>query len=377
MTTQQLMDLLAYLKTVKQNNVQTNQQAASPAAGGSSEWGALGKSIAKPVIKEGIKYGWKEYGSPLWKEYISPLYSETATATGAAGAGAAGGGLSVGAGTALTAGELAAAEGAMYGSTAAGAGAAGAGAGSSAATSGLAGMTAGSWASVAAPLIMAYLKYQAGSGRNDPKERRYQTQGANAMLSKILGGGEVDPNTTYQNYFMPTKKLPGWMDPNQKADVPTPGMETVDPRGYSTTDLYDWMHSIGEGAYSPTGTGQSGYSDQQIDDMIMKSSGLDKAGLSKALGYEIPDWSTIKYKDWYNQNNPAIKTPEGWDTLDPEVKGQYEQQQQQLGVQSNWSDNTTAAQLWRRKQEQDEIEKLLGRKLNPEPYQVPGTNYNW
>lgn len=376
MTTQQLMDLLAYLKTVKQNNVQTNQQAASPAAGGSSEWGALGKSIAKPVIKEGIKYGWKEYGSPLWKEYISPLYSETATGAGA-GAGAAGGGLSTAAGTALTAGELATAEGAMYGSTAAGAGTAGAGAGSSAAASGLAGMTAGSWAAVAAPLIMAYLKYQAGSGRNDPKERRYQTQGANAMLSKILGGGEVDPSTTYQNYFMPAKKLPGWMDPNQKADVPTPGMETVDPRGYSTTDLYDWMHSIGEGAYSPTGTGQSGYSDQQIDDMIMKSSGLDKAGLSKALGYEIPDWSTIKYKDWYNQNNPAIKTPEGWDTLDPEVKGQYEQQQQQLGVQSNWSDNTTAAQLWRRKQEQDEIEKLLGRKLNPEPYQVPGTNYNW
>ena len=376
MTTQQLMDLLAYLKTVKQNNVQTNQQAASPAAGGSSEWGALGKSIAKPVIKEGIKYGWKEYGSPLWKEYISPLYSETATGAGA-GAGAAGGGLSTAAGTALTAGELATAEGAMYGSTAAGAGTAGAGAGSSAAASGLAGMTAGSWAAVAAPLIMAYLKYQAGSGRNDPKERRYQTQGANAMLSKILGGGEVDPNTTYQNYFMPAKKLPGWMDPNQKTEFATPGMETVDPRGYSTTDLYDWMHSIGEGAYSPTGTGQSGYSDQQIDDMIMKSSGLDKAGLSKALGYEIPDWSTIKYKDWYNQNNPAIKTPEGWDTLDPEVKGQYEQQQQQLGVQSNWSDNTTAAQLWRRKQEQDEIEKLLGRKLNPEPYQVPGTNYNW
>lgn len=156
------------------------------------------------------------------------------------------------------------------------------------ATNAATGMTAGSWATLAAPLIMMYLKYQAGSGVNEPLLKRVQTQGAGRLISDLLAGKTQDPSNQYSNYNLPPNYAVG--------SEPWNGPAKVNP--YDINTLWTMMHQKGAGAEQPGGTGSSGYTDEQIDTMF----GSDRNALAKALGMDsLPDWTKQTYGDWFKQ----------------------------------------------------------------------------
>jgi hypothetical protein len=222
--------------------------------------------------------------------------------------------------------------------------------------SGLTGLSAGGYASVASPLLMAYLKYQAGSGRNEPLEKRAETLGSGRMLSDLAAGKKIDPNSTLENYGVRTKMLPPWMTGGEET--------TVDPRGYSAYDLYSRMHDIGTGRPQTGGLGNSGYSDQQIDEMM----GTDKGKIATLLGVSgLPDWNKHTWGQGfqpgestpYSTMHPQVKMDEGWAALGEEGQRPY------VDIVPRSPDGITdsAQNLWEKDQQQAEIEKMLGYKL--------------
>jgi hypothetical protein len=331
MTNEQIKQLVAYLQNRAKNNpanVQTNAQATSGSSGG---LGSLGTALAKQGAKKGLQYGWKEWGSPLWDKYVSPLYTEAAAEGGADVAGLSG------------------------------AGEAGAG-GSALASEGVAGVGVGGWAALAAPLIMTWMKHQAGSGINEPIRKQYETKGAGKMLSEMIEGKTVNPNESYK-YGLKPKYIPDWLDPSgyrEEGGGAARGTWTVDPRGHSPQELYDAMHRYGTGHDQTGGVGNSGYSDQQIDDMF----GTQKEGLAKLLGVNsLPDWTNRRYDDKWEPgqenpwavNDPNVKLDKDWELLPQEEKDNYTTQ-----AYTNSNDPMKAKWYYDRDKQKKELEKLLG-----------------
>ena len=62
---------------------------------------------------------------------------------------------------------------------------------------GLSGMSAGGYASLAAPLIMTYLAYTGGSHHNTPLRRRNEVGGIGRYLTDLFKGKEVTPESDY------------------------------------------------------------------------------------------------------------------------------------------------------------------------------------
>lgn len=181
---------------------------------------------------------------------------------------------------------------------------AGLGGGGAVAAEGGAEMGLGGMASLAAPLVMAYLKYQAGSGRNDPLIKRTETQGAVPLLKNTLAGQPGDANDLWANYRLPNK----WM-PSQNGGP----SETIDQTPYSVSELYHMMHNRGKGHSQQGGTGSSGYSDAEIDDMIL-GSGVSEKDLLAALKIDkLPDWNKYSYDTWFaNTFRPEYGENKQW-----------------------------------------------------------------
>jgi hypothetical protein len=142
---------------------------------------ALGRPLFNRGLNMGIRYGLSNYVKP----WVSKLFGGGAEA-------AAEGAPTAGTAAAETAGES------SLGSLGA--------ADYSAAVPAL---------SVAAPLIMAYLKYQAGSGVNEPVRKRGETACAIRALQSMAGGGENKTqaifilNMDYRlNIFKSPKEMP-------------------------------------------------------------------------------------------------------------------------------------------------------------------------
>lgn len=153
-------------------------------------------------------------------------------------------------------------------------------------------MGAGSYATLAAPLVMAYLKYQAGSGRNEPLEKRMETQGAVPLLKNILEGQQVNSADLWSKYRQQPRYTQG--EGGSASDVID---EAYKP---SVSELWNQMHYTGQG--HKQNTGSSGYSDAEIDANILKT-GVDKDALLKALGLtELPDWTKQTYDSWFANN---------------------------------------------------------------------------
>ena len=334
MTKAQYQALVAYLKNMAKNNPENVRTNAQSTSGSSSGLGSLGTALAKQGAKKGLQYGWKEWGSPLWDKYVSPLYTEAAAEGGADIAGLSG------------------------------AGEAGAG-GSALASEGVAGVGAGGWAALAAPLVMAYLKYQAGSGVNEPLRRKAETHGSGKMLSDLISGKKIDPLYNYAEYGLRPKTLPSWFDPAQQGEGgENVGLGTLDPRGYSAYELYDLMHRHGSGHYQTHGTGNSGYTDQQIDDMF----GTQKEGLAKLLGVNaLPDWTNRRYDDKWEPgqenpwavNDPTKKLDQDWELLPQEGKDKYFTQAY-TDTGNVIQDPNQAKYYYDRDKQKKELEKLLG-----------------
>ena len=325
-------------------------------------WGQMGEKYGPRMAN----WGWRMYNQP------NAAYAPAAAPTAAGGAGTIGAsGTATGAG--LAGGYGSAAAGAGTGVTMAEAG--GAAAGGSLGGMGAVGMTAGGAFSLVAPLIAGYMAYTAGSGVNEPVKRKYQTLGSGALIKDKLAGKDVDPSKVYEEYGLDVKKLPDWMDPKGSAlagESYTPGNETIDPRGYSVSELYDKMHRMGRGHTQEDGTGSSGYSDEDIDTMF----GNDKGALAKGMGLErLPNWSGRRWDDSYESGFDPMAVPvkksEGeWNALDESGRRPYEDQARNLGVMSSNADMTSARELWQRQQDQAEIEKMLGYRFRNPVQQV-------
>lgn len=164
-----------------------------------------------------------------------------------------------------------------------------------AATEGLAGMGAGQVASLAAPIVMSLLAYGRGSGRNDPVIRRNETLGAERLMEDLLKGKDVKMQDLYGDYGLPIRYAQGYNPATGWSDA-----EGVVPQAsefgsmYTPAELYQMMHERGSGMYQPNGTGNSGFTDQQIDDML-RSRGIN---IQQQLGLNVPNWANLKYKDW-------------------------------------------------------------------------------
>ena len=214
--------------------------------------------------------------------------------------------------------------------------------------------------SVVAPLIMGYSAYTAGSGRNEPVEKGFQTRGAGRMLSDLAGGKQVDPANTLDEYGLPVKNLPSWMTGGDSTSGTGEGV--VDPRGYTPYDLYDLMHSYTSGRPQTGGLGNSGYSDQQVDQMFP-----NQAAVAKILGVNnLPDWNQYTNQGFppgqetpYSVGHPQVKMNSGWDALGEAGQRAYVDRANQLGPGSDSPQN-----LWEKEQQLAEVEKLLGHKLN-------------
>ncbi len=196
--------------------------------------------------------------------------------------------------------------------------------------SGLAGLSAGGYAQVAAPLVMAYLKYQAGSGRNEPVEKTADTQKTARLLSDILKEKNIDWSNTENQYGLKPKYLSSEIT---GIDQDNPN-QMVDPRGWTAKDLYDRMLEQSTQYYQTGGVGSSLYNGNQINEMF----GDDQGKLAEAMGLpSLPDWSFHDkgsgFSPEYLSNDPtgrAIaaqvgKNPydEQWNTLDEPTKYNY------------------------------------------------------
>jgi hypothetical protein len=196
--------------------------------------------------------------------------------------------------------------------------------------SGLAGLSAGGYATVAAPLIMAYMKYQAGSGRNEPVEKTRDTQKTAKLLTDILNGSKVDWTNSENQYGIKPKELSGEIS---GVDQDNPN-QMLDPGGWTPQELYDRMLDQSSQYYQTGGVGSSLYSGNQINEMF----GPNKQKLADAMGLpSLPDWSNFdKGSGWsqdYLSNDPtgqALKAKQGfnqydeqWKALDENTKNMY------------------------------------------------------
>ena len=130
------------------------------------------------------------------------------------------------------------------------------------------------------------------------------------------------------------------------------------------------MHQYGSGHYQTGGVGNSGYTDQQIDEMF----GGDKDKVAALLGYSkgLPDWSG---KRWDDNNNPYASEPRmnREKAATEQLQGLSENERGDLiNRNRRWlNENDTmpnANETWlkdmmAREKEQAEIEKMLGYRL--------------
>lgn len=319
MTSASYNQLVAYLKSMAAKNrgesTQTNQQAAGGGSGGNS-------GLSSAIIKYGpkaAKWGYNAYTQPA-----------SATATEGAATGA----------TNIAGGQLA--------------------------SEGLAGVGWGGAASLLAPFLMMYLKYQAGSGVNEPLRKKYETGGIGKMLSDMIDGQKIDPVATGQNYGIKPKAMPAWLDPNSSMNAGekySPDMEMVDPRGYSPWELYTGMHRYGSGHKQSGGVGNSGYNDQQLDDMF----GDKKGNLSTILGSEVPDWSKTNWDaSGFDAAESTTRKKELADKLaamTQSERGDVLNRNRQWLPEGGALDDKFYLESLEREREREEIEKLLGYKL--------------
>jgi hypothetical protein len=185
-------------------------------------------------------------------------------------------------------------------------------------------------ATVATPLIMAYMKYQAGSGRNEPLEKTIDTRKTARLLTDILNEKNIDWNSAESQYGIKPKELSGEVS---GVDPENPN-QMLDPGGWTAKDLYDRMLQESSQYYQTGGVGSSLYSGNQINEMF----GPDKQKLADAMGLpSLPDWSNFdKGSGWnpnYLSNDPtgqAIKAQQGfnpydeqWNALDEQTKNSY------------------------------------------------------
>ena len=245
--------------------------------------------------------------------------------------------------------------------------AAGSGASTGLASEGVAGVGTTGWASLAAPLIMTYLAYTKGSGVNEPVRKQYETQGAGKALMDMLNGQQV---TDWSKYGLKDKPLQGYQDQF--------GEQMSDPRGYSPLDLWEGMHRYGTGHYQTGGVGNSGLSDQQIDDMF----GDKKGDLAKLVGFEngLPDWTGKRWDDknaFDPNDNPWGKQEtalnDAFSQLTDEDKtGLYSRN---MGIFTGRDmDERWLKQALQSEQQQAELEKAWGYKKQRSPWET--TSYN-
>jgi hypothetical protein len=158
---------------------------------------------------------------------------------------------------------------------------------------GAAGMSTAGYASLLAPLAATYMAYTKGSGRNEPLEKRMETQGAVPLLKNILEGQQVKSADLWSKYRQQPRYTQG--EGGSASDVID---ENYKP---SVSELWNQMHYTGQG--HKQNTGSSGFSDADIDANILKS-GVDKDALLKALGLtELPDWTKQTYDSWFANNS--------------------------------------------------------------------------
>ena len=160
---------------------------------------------------------------------------------------------------------------------------------------------AGGWASLAAPIVMAWMANSAGSGANVPKEKDYSIITGLGDLAKTYSASGGQPSTSPTNLSFQ----------EQYMGKTNPGGNSFTPQnGETFSELYHRLHSTGGGTYFQTSSNQqSTLSDKDIDNMLASQYGINHSDIERMLGYSVPDWntSTGKYADWYNdQQNKAI-----------------------------------------------------------------------
>jgi hypothetical protein len=236
---------------------------------------ALLRLFGKKILTEGLNYGWNQLGPLIEPGAGSMVGGEAGKTLGSLGSDA---GVSSYQPSEMTAGL---GEGVASEGMAAGAGEAGASLG------------AGGYASLAAPLIMAWMKYSAGSGRNYPVEQKNEIDRGIFDFARLMKNPNLQANQLYS------------------------GMTGQDGNPISFQDIYHGIHDRGTGSYM-TESGKSGVTDAQIDQKLLGATGLKQSQLSQLMGYDVPDFSqpnSIRYVDWWkNQmdklNQEAMKS--GW-----------------------------------------------------------------
>jgi hypothetical protein len=169
-------------------------------------------------------------------------------------------------------------------------------------------MTTAGWASLAAPLIMGYLKYQGGSGVNEPLARRRQTVGAAKLFKDLIDGLNPSGVEAY-NYGLQPK---AWK-PDIDGGVPT---EVDENNKWGLSDLWHMMHRYGTGHAQQGGVGNSAFSDTDIDRNLMGSTGLDAQQLAEKLGLSaLPDWGKQSYDTWNASLNTEPITMDSFDSF--------------------------------------------------------------
>jgi hypothetical protein len=158
------------------------------------------------------------------------------------------------------------------------------------------------YAGLAAPFIAAYLRHQAGSGRNEPVEKRMEATGAGNYLANLLKGGPQA--TSYNDLYGQYKLRPKSYTPDPHGDGGV-SYEANPNDPYTVSDLWHMMHNRGAG--HSQNTASSGMSDAAIDESLFKR-GVNKDDLLKALGLsELPDWSKQSYDTWFPTANKPVE----------------------------------------------------------------------
>jgi len=170
------------------------------------------------------------------------------------------------------------------------------------------GMTTAGWASVAAPLLMAYMAYTAGSGQNTPLRLKGETMGSAKLIKDLLGGQKVDKNDYWSKYRLQPKYTKDW-----SIGADQPGWNPPEAEDYGIGELWHRMHYMGKGGNYDV---NSSLTDADIDSLFGEL-GVDSGQLAKSLGLDaMPDWNSQNYSDWFknqdftNNQNTDIKITE-------------------------------------------------------------------
>lgn len=165
-----------------------------------------------------------------------------------------------------------------------------------------------------------YNAFTGGSHRNEPLEKRAETQNIGKLIADLLSGKQIDwtkapAENLYGgvgNTYLPTSIGGG---ENNGQGLISGG--TIDPRGPKIKDLYNRMIEMSSSMYQPQGLGNSGWSGSDINNLF----GPDADKLAKAMNLPaLPDWSKYdKGSGWgqdYLNSDPvgqAIKANQGLD----------------------------------------------------------------